>query len=382
MIGFHLSDEQLALQEMVRKFVVNEIIPVAGKCDESSEFPREIINKAWENGIMNITVPEKFGGLGLGVLDDVVLNEELGAGCLGIGTSIAVNTLGLTPILIGGTDDQIKEFVVPFMEAPKLVSFCLTEPGAGSDAGAISTMAKDEGDHYIVNGSKIFITNAGYADLFTVFCTTNKELKNKGILCLVIPAKTDGIITGKPENKMGQKASDTRTVTFENVKVPKNHLIGKENEGFKIALTTLDRTRPAIASSAVGAARAALNYSLGYSKERKQFNRRIADFQAIQFMLADMSTKIEAARLLCYQAGWEIDQGNLKAGSFASAHAKRFAADMAMEVATDAVQIYGGYGYTKDYPVEKIMRDVKLVQIYEGTSQIQRIVIARHLLED
>lgn len=382
MAGFQLSDEQVALKDMARKFIENEVIPVAGKYDSTAEFPQSVIDKAWENGIMNITVPEKFGGLGLGVFDDVLLNEELGAGCLGIGTSIAVNTLALTPILLFGTDDQIKKFVGPFMEAPKLASFCLTEPGAGSDAGALSTTAKEDGDSYIVNGSKMWITNAGYASLFTVFCTVDKGLKSKGIICLAIPADAPGITLGKPEDKMGQKASDTRAISFENVRVPKENLIGGVGEGFKVALTTLDRTRPAIAASAVGAARAALQYSIGYSKERKQFNRPISDFQAIQFMLADMSTKVEAARLLCYQAGFEIDQGNLKLGSYYSAQAKRFAADMAMEVATDAVQIYGGYGYTKEYPVEKIMRDVKLVQIYEGTSQIQRIVIARHLLEE
>ncbi|MCB0405873.1 MAG: acyl-CoA dehydrogenase family protein [Bdellovibrionales bacterium] len=382
MAGFRLSDEQAALKEMARKFIEKEVIPVAGKYDSSAEFPRDVIQKAWENGLMNITVPERFGGLGLGVFDDVLLNEELGAGCLGIGTSIAVNTLALTPILLFGNDEQIQRLIGPFLEGPKLASFCLTEPGAGSDAASLSTTAREDGDSYILNGSKMWITNAGFADLYTVFCTVDKSLKSKGMACFAVSREAQGISVGKPEDKMGQKASDTRAISFENVRVPKANLIGNIGDGFKIALTTLDRTRPAIASSAVGAARAALHYAIGYSKERKQFNRPISDFQAIQFMLADMATKVEAARLLCYQAGFEIDQGNLKLGSYYSAHAKRFAADMAMEVATDAVQIYGGYGYTKEYPVEKIMRDVKLVQIYEGTSQIQRVVIARHLLED
>lgn len=382
MIDFKLSDEQQALRDTVRRFVQTEVIPQAAKFDESGDFPHEIIKKAWENGLMNIAVPEKFGGMGLGVLDDVIINEEMGAGCLAITTSVAVNTLSLYPILLGGTDEQIKKFVGPFLEKPMLASFCLTEPGAGSDAGALSLQAKDMGDHFVLNGSKMWITNAGHADLFSVFATTNKELRSKGTVCLAVNAKSPGITLGKHENKMGQRASDTRAINFENVIVPKENMIGKIGDGFKIALRTLDRTRPPIAAGAVGAARAALNYAVKYSKERKQFNQPISNFQGIQFMLADMATKVEAGRLLCYQAAWALDQGQDKFAGYMSSCAKRFSADMAMEVATDAVQIYGGYGYTKEYPVEKIMRDVKLVQIYEGTSQIQRIVIARHLLED
>lgn len=382
MMNFRLSDEQLALKEMVQKFVQNEMIPVAHKYDESSDFPHDVIKKAWELGIMNIAVPQKFGGLGLGVLDDVIINEEMGTGCLGMTTSISVNTLGLYPILLGGTDEQIERLVSPFLEKPILASFCLTEPGAGSDAGGLSTHAKDMGDHWLVNGSKMWITNAGHASLYSVFCTVDKSLKSKGTLCLAIDRDSEGITLGKHEDKMGQRCSDTRAITFENVRVPKKNQIGQVGEGFKIAMKTLDRTRTPIAAGAVGAARAAMQYSIKYSKERKQFNQSISNFQAIQFMLADMATKIESARLLCYKAGWLIDQGELEYGSYTASLAKRVSADMAMEVATDAVQIYGGYGYTREYPVEKIMRDVKLVQIYEGTSQVQRMVIARHLLKD
>ena len=380
MIDFKLSEEQEALRDTVRKFVEKEVIPIAGKHDESGEFPHETIKKAWELGVMNGPVPEKFGGIGAGVLDEVILNEELGAGCLGVTTSISVNSLALYPILLGGTDAQIEEFVTPFLKQPILAAFCLSEPGSGSDAGSLSTLAREEGDSWVLNGSKMWISNAGVASQFTVFATVGKDLKAKGIVCLVVPAKAPGVHLGKHENKMGQRASDTRGITFENVRIPKKNLIGKVGEGFKIALRTLDRTRPPIAAGAVGAARAALNYAVKYAKERKQFNQPIANFQGIQFMLADMATKIEAARLLCYQAAWYLDNGNDTLGSYYSAHAKRLGADMAMEVATDAVQIFGGYGYTKEYPVEKIMRDVKLVQIYEGTSQIQRVVIARHLL--
>jgi acyl-CoA dehydrogenase len=382
MISFQLSDEQLALKEMVAKFVQNTMLPVAAKYDQSSDFPWEVIKQAWEIGLMNIAVPAEYGGLGLGVLDDVIINEELGAGCLGMTTSISVNTLALYPILLGGTPKQIEEFVTPFMKEPKIASFCLTEPNAGSDAGSLTSTVKEDGDHYILNGSKMWITNAGHASLFTVFCTVNKDLRSKGMLCLAVPADAKGISLGKHEDKLGQRCSDTRAITFENVRVPKSHLIGKVGEGFKLALRTLDRTRPPIAAGAVGAARSALQHSIRYSKERRQFNQAIASFQAIQFMIADMATKVEAGRLLCHRAGWLIDKGDFEAGNLASAHAKRFSADMAMEVATDAVQVFGGYGYTKEYPVEKIMRDVKLVQIYEGTSQIQRVVIARDLLKD
>lgn len=382
MVSFELSDEQQALKETVAKFVEKEVVPIAAKFDESGDFPKEVIKKAWELGIMNGAIPQKFGGMGLGVLDDVIINEEMGAGCLGITTSIGVNNLSLYPILLFGNDEQIKRLVSPFLEGPILGSFCLTEPNAGSDAGGLSTHAKEEGDHFIVNGSKMWITNAGHASLFSVFCTVDKSLKAKGTLCLAIPANTPGIHLGKHENKLGQRLSDTRAITFENVKVPKANLIGKIGDGLKIALTTLDHTRPPIAAGAVGAARAAMQHSIKYAKERKQFNQAIASFQAIQFMLADMATKVEAARLLCYQAAWHLDRKEHSKGSYFSAIAKRFSADMAMEVATDAVQVFGGYGYTKEYPVEKIMRDVKLVQIYEGTSQIQRVVIARALLQD
>jgi acyl-CoA dehydrogenase len=382
MISFQLSDEQLALKEMVARFVQNDMLPVAAKYDQSGDFPWEVIKKAFELGLMNIAVPQEYGGLGLGVLDDVVINEELGTGCLGMTTSISVNTLALYPILLGGTPAQIKEFVVPFLSEPKIASFCLTEPNSGSDAGSLSTHIKEDGDHYIVNGSKMWITNAGHASLFSVFATTNKELRTKGMACIVVPADAKGVSLGKHEDKLGQRCSDTRAITFENVRVPKSHLIGKVGDGFKIAMKTLDRTRPPIAAGAVGAARSALQHSIRYSKDRRQFNQSISSFQAIQFMLADMATKVEAGRLLCQRAGWLLDRGDFEAANLASAHAKRFSADMAMEVATDAVQIFGGYGYTKEYPVEKIMRDVKLVQIYEGTSQIQRVVIARELLKD
>ncbi len=382
MIDFTLSQEQLALKETVAKFVEKEVRPLARELDESSRWPQELIDKAWKLGLMNSAIGAEYGGLGLGVLDDVIINEELGAGCLGVTTTLTVNNLALYPILLGGTPEQIKEWGGRLLAAPKVASFCLTEPGSGSDAASLCTLAKDCGDHYLVNGSKMWISNAGYAEFYTVFATVDVALKQKGMVCLVVPRTSQGIQLGKPEQKLGQHASDTRAITFENVKVPKKDLIGKVGEGFKIALRTLDHTRTPIVAGAIGAARAALEHSVRYAKERKQFGKPIADFQAIQFMLADMSTKIEAARALAYRAAFALDNKDYDAGNYYSAHAKRFGADMAMEVATDAVQIFGGYGYTREYPVEKIMRDVKLVQIYEGTSQIQRMVIARHLLKE
>ena len=380
MISFELNDEQLALQETVRKFAQNEIIPHAAKWDEEGTFPKECFQKAFDNGFFNLCASPEEGGLGLGHLARVIVAEELAAGCSGVATSLQANDLALTPITIGGTKEQKQRFVKPFNDKFQFASFCLSEPNAGSDVAGTSTIVRREGNDYVINGQKMWITNAGHASQFTVFGTMDKKLRHKAMICLVVPANTPGIHLGKKENKMGQRCSDTRAVTFENVRVPAENRIGQEGEGWMVAMKTLDSSRPLVAALSVGGARAAYEYALKYAKDRQQFGAPIASFQAIQFMLADMATNIEAARLLCYKAAWMLEQG--KEASLLSSHAKRFAADMAMQVATDAVQIHGGYGYTKEYPVEKIMRDVKLIQIYEGTSQIQRIVIARELLKD
>ena len=271
-----------------------------------------------------------------------------------------------------------KIFLTPFTKAPILTSFCLTEPQAGSDVAGMTTTLKKDGNHYILNGQKMFITNASYASQFTVYATLDKKLGHKGICALVVDAKSPGVSIGKKENKMGQRASNTAAVHFDNVKVPKENLLGQEGEGFKIAMKTLDHSRPLVAISAVGVARAAYEYALAYSKERIQFGKPISSFQAIQFMLSEMALSIEAGRLLCYKASWQLDHG-IRPTLIAS-YAKAFSADMAMKVTTDAVQIFGGYGYSKEYPVEKLMRDAKLIQIYEGTSQIQRLVIAKEIL--
>lgn len=378
MIGFELSQEQVALQEMAHKFAANEIRPKAVEYDHAGKFPEDIFRKAFDLGLMTGFIPEALGGLGLGSLDTCIIEEELGWGCSGIATSMTANGLALLPILIAGTDAQKKEFVAPFASELCYASFCLTEPGAGSDAGGIKTTAKKDGDDYILSGRKCFITNGSYASQYTVFASTDRSKGHKGLSVFVVPRNLPGVSVGKKEDKMGQRASDTADVLFEDVRVPATNRIGNEGDGFKIAMMTLDRARPTVAAMAVGVARAAFEHAMQYAKERVQFGTPIAMNQAIHFMLADMAMDIEAARLLTYKSAWLLDQGrrNTKESSFA----KAFAADLAMRVTTDAVQVFGGYGYMREYPVEKLMRDAKLLQIYEGTSQIQRMVIAKEIL--
>jgi len=377
---FGLTEEQLALQAEARRFAREEIAPVAAEFDESGEFPGAIIKKAHSIGLLNLAQSADFGGTGLSVFDTCLVVEELAAGCAGFTTSMVANDLALLPIALGGSLEQKRAFIQPIAERGDIVSFCLTEPGAGSDAGGLSSTVTEDGDFYVINGSKQWITNGGVAKQFTVFATIDKSKKHKGICCLVVPGDAPGITRGAHERKMGQRCSNTVALTFENVRVPKGNMIGAPGEGFSIAMKTLDLTRPMTAILAVGIARAALEHATGYAKERKQFGQPIGKFQGVQFMLADMATEIEAARLLVLRSAAMLDAK--RNATLLSSMGKRFAADMAMRVTTDAVQIFGGYGYTKDYPVEKLMRDAKLMQIYEGTSQIQRLVIARELLAD
>jgi len=378
MIGFELTEEQIALQDMAHKFAANEIRPRAAACDRDGVFPDDLFRKAFDLGLMTGFIPEALGGLGLGSLDMCIIEEELGWGCSGIATSMTANGLALLPVLIAGTEEQKRRFVAPFAEELRYASFCLTEPGAGSDAGGIKTTAKLDGEDYVITGRKCFITNGSHASQYTVFASTDRSKGHKGLSAFVVPREAPGVSVGKKEDKMGQRASDTSDVLFEEVRVPASARIGAEGDGFKIAMMTLDRARPTVAAMAVGVARAAFEYAMQYAKERVQFGTPIAMNQAIHFLLADMAMDIEAARLLTYKSAWLLDQGrrNTKESSFA----KAFAADLAMRVTTDAVQIFGGYGYMRDYPVEKLMRDAKLLQIYEGTSQIQRMVIAKEIL--
>jgi acyl-CoA dehydrogenase len=377
MIDFSLTDEQQALREMAHDFAAQEIRPVAWEFDRDATRPEAIIEKAWEVGLMNAQIPEEYGGAGASFIDGVLIEEELGWGCSGIGTSISCNGLASAPVLLGGSEEVKKTYLGMLTEAPKLASFCLTEPSAGSDVSGMRTRAVRRGDKYVINGSKTFITNGGYADWYTVYAKTDPDAGHHGISAFVVP-RDAGVMVDKHEDKMGQRASNTATITFNDAEVPAANLLGRENHGFKLAMMTLDRTRPGVAAMAVGIARAAFEFATNYSKERVQFGVPIAMHQAIQFMIADMATKVYLSRLATWNSAVLLDQGSRN--TIESSHAKRFAADAAMEVATDAVQVYGGYGFIKDYPVEKLMRDAKIMQLYEGTSQIQRLVIARETL--
>jgi acyl-CoA dehydrogenase len=376
-VDFTLTDEQSALREMAHDFAANEMRPVAWDYDRDSTWPDDILRKAWELGILNTHIPEEYGGPGIDFLGGALIEEELGWGCSGIGTSIACNGLATAPIVIGGSEDVKRRYLSSLTEEFKLASFCLTEPDAGSDVSGMRTTAVKRGDKYVINGSKCFITNGGYADFYTVYAKTDKDAGHRGISAFVVPREA-GVVVDKKEDKMGQRASNTATITFDDCEIPADHLLGEENKGFKLAMMTLDRTRPGVAAMAVGIARAAFEFATDYSKERVQFGVPIAMHQAIQFMIADMATDIEAARLLVWKSAVLLDQE--RRNTLESSHAKRFAADTAMKVATDAVQVYGGYGFIKEYPVEKLMRDAKIMQLYEGTSQIQRLVIARETL--
>jgi acyl-CoA dehydrogenase len=377
-VDLTLTDEQKDLRELAHNFSEKEIRTVAWEYDRDSTWPQEVINKAHEVGLMNVEVPAEYGGGGLHVLDGCLIEEEFGWGCSGIGTSLMCNGLASAPVIIGGSEEVKKEFLGMLADEPKLASFCLTEPEAGSDVGSMRTRAVKQGDKYVINGSKVFITNGSHASWYTVYAKTDPDKGHKGISAFVVPRDTPGVSVAKKEDKLGQRASDTAQIQFDDVEIPEDYLLGEENHGFRLAMMTLDRTRPGVAAMAVGIARAAFEFASEYAKERVQFGVPIAMHQAIQFMIADMATKVEAGRLLVWQSAALLDQG--KRNTLAASHAKRFAADSAMEVATDAVQVYGGYGFIKEYPVEKLFRDAKIMQLYEGTSQIQRLVIAREVL--
>ena len=380
MMNFSLTEEQKLLRKMARDFVQNEIVPVAAEYDESGEFPWPVIRKAHQLGLMNMTIPEEYGGVGGSIIEVCIVAEELFAGCAGIGTSILTNFLSTMPIILAGTHEQKERFLAPLLDELILGDFCLTEPDAGSDVANLRTSITRDGDDYILNGAKMFITNGGVANFHVVFATFEPGKRNYRAFCtFVVPSDTPGVSVGKKENKMGQRASDTAEVIFENVRVPRENLLGQEGEGFKIAMRTVDKTRTSVSACAVGIARAAFEVARDYAKERLTFGKPLAAHQAIQFMLADMAIKIETARLMCWKAAWLTDNG--LPNNLESSISKCYSTDMCMEVTTDAVQILGGYGYSKEYPVEKYMRDAKLMQIYEGTNQIQRLIIARHILQ-
>ncbi len=378
-MSFELNEMQQEFQSLARDFARNEIAPRAAHHDQTGEYPHEIIKKAWEVGLMNTHIPEDCGGLGLHCLDGSVIAEEIAWGCTGIGTALEANGLAEAPVIVAGTDAQKKEFLGRMTEAPLLAAYAVTEPGAGSDVAAARTSAVKKGNDWVINGEKMWITNGSVASWYFVLARTDPD-KGTGsaFTGFLVDADTPGITVGKKEWNMGQRASDTRAITFEEVVVPDANRLGDVGFGFKIAMKAFDRTRPMVASAAVGLSQRAMDESIQYALERKTMGKPIAAHQAIGFMIADMATKIEAGRLLVRKACAIVDSGrpNTKFASMA----KRFAADSAMEIATDAVQIHGGYGFSSEYPVEKLMRDAKVFQIYEGTSQIQRLIISRAVL--
>ncbi|MBL90951.1 MAG: acyl-CoA dehydrogenase [Myxococcales bacterium] len=377
-MGFELSEEQQQFQKLARDFAANEIRPVAGQHDESGEWPLAILEKAWELGLMNTKIPASCGGMELSVLDTAIMEEEIGWGCTGIATAITANTLAQVPVVVAGTPEQHQKWLAPMMEAPLMCSYAVTEPGAGSDVAGAKTVAVKKGDKYILNGQKMWITGAGHASWFFVLAKTDADAGHRGMTGFIVPADAPGVTIGKKENNMGQRASDTRGITFEDVEIPEENRLGEEGKGFLIAMKAFDYTRPLVAATCVGLGRAAMEHAIAYAKERNAFGRSIGDFQGVSFMIADMASDIEAARMLVWKSAYEIDQG--RRNTLYAAYAKRFAADTCMRVATDAVQVFGGNGFNKEYPVEKLMRDAKIMQIYEGTSQIQRVIIGRELL--
>jgi butyryl-CoA dehydrogenase len=378
---FLLSEEHEMIRKMVRDFAKNEVEPTAAERDEEERFDREIFDQMGELGLCGIPWPEEYGGIGGDYLGYVIAVEELSRVCASVGVTLSAHTsLAGWPIFKFGNEEQKQKFLRPMAEGKKIGAYGLTEPGSGSDAGNMKTTAKKDGDHYIINGSKIFITNAGDAEIYVVFARTDIDAGTRGVSAFIVEKGTPGFSFGKKEKKLGIRSSPTLEIIFEDCRVPAENLLGKEGEGFKIAMMTLDGGRNGIAAQAVGIAQGALDASVNYAKERKQFGKPIGVNQGIGFKLADMATKVEAARLLTYQAAWRESEG-LPYGK-ESAMSKLFAGDIAMEVTTDAVQVFGGYGYTKEYPVERYMRDAKITQIYEGTQEIQRLVISKMLLKD
>ncbi len=378
-VSFALTAEQSELRALAREFAEKEIRPKAAEYDEHATHPADLIAKAHELGLMNLHLPESVGGAGLPAFEGMLVGEELYGGCSGIATSIGANGLGAAPVVIAGTEEQKETWLPPLLEAPILCSFGLSEPDAGSDVARMKTTAERRGDEYVLNGSKTFITNAGYAAWSVVFAKTELRNGSNGMSAFIVPMDTAGVTIEKHLDKMGQRATDTSAFALQDVVVPAANRLGEEGDGFKIAMQTLDFTRPGTAAGAVGVAQAAYEYAVDYAKERVTFDVPIARHQGVNFLIADMAAEIQAARLLTGQAAWMLDSGYGRRATLYSSFAKRFSADTAMKVTTDAVQVFGGYGYIKEYPVEKLMRDAKLFQIYEGTSQIQRLVIAKEI---
>jgi len=373
-----LTEEQEQLVQTARRFAADRLIPNATEWDRKEEFPTKVLEEAWELGLMNVELPEAYGGVGLHTFDGCLTSEELAYGDAAVATSIMCNHLGALPLVIAGSEAQKQEWLGRLAKECCFVSYACSEPDAGSDVVAMKTRIVRDGDGWRLTGQKRWITNAGYASFFTGFATMDPAQRHKGITAFVVPADAPGVSIGRKEEKLGQRASDTRDVLFDDVRLSNDHILGRPGEGFSIAMESFDRSRPMIAACAAGIIRRCADESKTYALERKTFGQPIAQHQAIQFMIAEMVMAYEAVRLLWQKAAWEVDNEVKRTST--SAIAKAWGADLAMKSATDAVQVLGGYGYTKEYPVEKLMRDAKLLQIYEGTSQVQRMVIARNFL--
>lgn len=380
-MDYLLSEEEIMVRDLARQIARDKIRPVAAKYDIEGTFPWDIVKVLSESDLFGIYIEEKYGGTGGGAMELVLATEELSKVCGGISLALAATALGAYPIILFGSDEQKQKYLPDIGRGKRLAAFALTEAGAGSDAAAISTTAERKGDHYILNGTKQWITNGGEAEVYTVIATVDRSKGARGAVALIVEKGTPGFEFGKKEDKMGIRASATRELIFTDCKVPKENLLGKEGMGFIVAMKTFDQSRPGVAAQALGIAQGALDLTVEYVKERKQFGKSISSFQGVQFMLADMATEIEAARALIYATARMIDNG-VKKVSRESAMAKLFASDMAMKITTDCVQLFGGYGYMRDYPIEKYMRDAKITQIYEGTNQIQRSVIALSLIKE
>jgi len=378
-MDFMLTEEQKALQKKAREFAINEVLPVARQYDESEEFPLPVIKKAWEEGLLNLAIPKEYGGPGNGLVNSCIVVEEISSACPGIATSIFDNNLGAEPIIIGGNEEQKQRILTELVNNFKLIAFATSEPTMGSDVAGMKCKAEKDGDEFILNGNKFWITNGGYADYITVFATVDPEKKHKGIAAFIVDTKYEGVKLGKHIPKLGQRSSNTVSVGLKDVRIPKENVLAKPGRGFVLGMQTFAHTRPAIGAFAVGCARSAMEYSIDYAQKREAFGRPIGNYQVIQEKIANMYKDIEAARLLTHKAAWEADQG--MDNNLSSSIAKAFASDVAMNVTTEAIQIFGGYGYLRTYPVEKLFRDAKLYQIYEGTSEIQRIVISRFVMK-
>jgi acyl-CoA dehydrogenase len=379
-INFELNKDQQMLQNLARDFAAKEILPKAEQYDQNGEWPWDIFQKAAEIGMVNLNVPEEYGGLGASVFEECIVGEEFAYACSGIQTALVLNQLAVLPILLAGNDDQKERYFPRLTEDGKIMSYCMTEPDAGSDVSAIKTTAIKKGDSYILNGAKTWITDGPVADYFTVFAKTDPEGGHKGMSCFVVERAFGGVSTSKPLEKMGQHAAQTSMVFFEDVEVPAANLLGREGEGFMIGMRVFDKSRPPVAAAATGVARRALDEAVKYAGERMAFGKPIAQYQGVGFILADMKIRADAAQQLAWRSAWLVDNG--KRNTTEAAVAKAFCADAAMQNATDAVQVFGGNGYSREYPVEKLMRDAKIYQIYEGTTQIQKMIIMRELYRD